>query len=152
MNSAERRMDRWYSSFRAAEPWGPTRLVHIRRCTKQGSSSIGLSVPRLVLLTPASSQAMSLRIASPNSTNSGRGCAPTHGHSYRLGQDFPRLGRTGRHLSVVSLHFLHPICRHSGAHKSPWAQVALYSIRPRRSAKHSLSYGTARSSINGHRG
>src|SRR5215471_7388089 len=152
MNSAERRMDKWCSSFRAAEPWGPTRLVYIRRCTKQGSSPIGLSVLRLVLLTPASLQAMSLRIASPNSTSSGTGCAPTHGHSYRLGQDLLRRGWSSRHLSVVSLHFSHPIWWHSGAHKSRWGQVELDSIRPPRSAKHSLSWWTARSSANGHRG
>src|SRR6516164_8696422 len=77
---------------------------------------------------------------------------PTHGHSHRLGQDFPRRGRTGRHLSVVSLHFSHPIWRHSGAHKSRWGQMALVSIRPRRSAKHSLNWWTSRSSINGRRG
>src|SRR6516164_11629785 len=152
MNSAKRRMDRWYSSFRAAEPWGPTRLVYIRPCTKQGSSPIGLSVPRSVLLTPASSQATSLRTASPNSTSSGTGCAPTHGHSNRRGQDFPRRGHSGRRLSVVSPHFSHPIWRHSGAHKSRWVQVELHSIRPPRFAKHSLSWWTARSSTNGHRG
>src|SRR5262245_9619696 len=109
MNFAERRMDRWYSSFRAAEPWGPTRLAYIRRCTKQGSSPIGSSVPRLVLSTPASSQATSLRIASPHWTSSGRGwSAPTHGHSYPLGPCFPKCGRTGRYLSVASLHFFKP--------------------------------------------
>src|SRR6516164_5886798 len=42
MNSAERQTDKWYSSFRAAEPWEPTRLVYIRRCMKQGSSPIGV--------------------------------------------------------------------------------------------------------------
>ena len=55
--------------------------------------------------------------------------------SYRLGRDLPKRVRPGQHLSVVSLHFSHPIWRHSAAYKSRWGQMVLDSIRPQRSAR-----------------
>src|SRR5262245_27433170 len=44
------------------------------------------------------------------------------------------------------------ICPHSGAHTSHWGWIALVSIRPCRSAEHSPSWWTFRSSTGDHHG
>jgi predicted acylesterase/phospholipase RssA len=57
----------------------------------------------------------------------------------RLGREFPTRGRTGRPSLPVFRGFSSPMCRHSGALTFRWGWIALVSIRPCRSAKHSPS-------------
>ena len=138
MNFAQRRMDRWYSSSRAAEPWAPTRLVYTRRCTRRESNRIGLSAPRLALSTPSIIAGNKPQIASSKL------------------DEFWKTDGARQHLAVHAVldgNFRHVVVLVDACQRDPrifraqsagilggalsrWGQIAPDSIRPRHSAKH----------------